>query len=66
MWSGDDLVLSMNYHWQVRIEAEVQVLELDESYLAPYTFDYTLRVEEARAFAEEVAHYRSVGGSFLL
>lgn len=42
----------------VRIKAEVQVLELDESCLAPYTFDYTIRVEEARAFAEEVANYR--------
>ncbi|KAG0586431.1 hypothetical protein KC19_2G090200 [Ceratodon purpureus] len=42
----------------VRIKAEVQVLELDESCLAPYTFDYTIRREEARAFAEEVANYR--------
>ncbi|XP_024400955.1 uncharacterized protein [Physcomitrium patens] len=42
----------------VRIKAEVQVLELDESCLAPYTFDYTIRVQEARAFAEEVANYR--------
>lgn len=42
----------------MRIKAEVQVLELDESCLAPYTFDYTIRVQEARAFAEEVANYR--------
>jgi hypothetical protein len=45
---------------QVRIKAEVQVLELDESCLAPYIFDYTIRAEEARAFAEEVANYRSL------
>ncbi|KAL3688956.1 hypothetical protein R1sor_015265 [Riccia sorocarpa] len=44
----------------VRIQAEVQVHELDDTGLAPYTFDYTLRMEEARAFAEEVAHYRQV------
>ena len=43
---------------QVRIEAEVQVLELDESYLAPYTFDYTIRIEEAKAYAKELAKYR--------
>ena len=42
----------------VRIKAEVQVLELDESCLAPYTFDYTIRVEQARQYAEEVATYR--------
>ncbi|KAG0621679.1 hypothetical protein M758_3G040000 [Ceratodon purpureus] len=41
----------------VRIEAEVQVLELDESYLAPYTFDYTIRIEEAKAYAKELAKY---------
>ncbi|CAK9238252.1 unnamed protein product [Sphagnum troendelagicum] len=43
---------------QVRIEAEVQVLELEDADLAPYTFDYTLRMEEAQAFAREVANYR--------
>jgi len=46
---------------QVRIEAEVQVLELDEADLAPYTFDYTLRKEEAQAFANEVAKFRRNG-----
>jgi hypothetical protein len=34
------------------------VLELDEADLAPYTFDYTLRKEEAQAFANEVAKFR--------
>ncbi|BBN10036.1 protein MpCCC2 [Marchantia polymorpha subsp. ruderalis] len=43
---------------QVRIQADVQVLELDETGLAPYTFDYTIRLEERRAFVEEIAHYR--------
>ena len=51
--------------WQVRIKAEVQVLELDDASIAPYIFDYTIRVEEAKAFAEELAKYRSVG-KFLL
>lgn len=45
---------------QVRIKAEVQVLELDDASIAPYTFDYTIRVQEAKAFAEELAKYRSV------
>lgn len=45
----------------MRIKAEVQVLELDDASIAPYTFDYTIRVEEAKAFAEELAKYRSVG-----
>ncbi|KAL2631043.1 hypothetical protein R1flu_015729 [Riccia fluitans] len=44
----------------VRIRAEVQVHELDDTGLAPYTFDYTLRMEEARAFAEEVVQYRQI------
>lgn len=36
------------------------MLEMDESELAPYTFDYTLRAEEARDYAEKVAMYWSV------
>lgn len=36
------------------------MLEMDESELAPYTFDYTLRAEEARDYAEKVAMYRLV------
>lgn len=48
------------YAEQVRIQADVQVLELDETGLAPYTFDYTIRLEERRAFVEEIAHYRYI------
>lgn len=42
----------------MRIKAEVEVLELDDDGLAPYTFDYTVRMEEAQAYAEELASYR--------
>jgi hypothetical protein len=42
------------------------VLELEDADLAPYTFDYTLRMEEAQAFAREVANYRSVEIDFML
>lgn len=42
----------------IRIKAEVRVLELDESCLALYTFDYNIRMEETRAYAEEVCKFR--------
>jgi hypothetical protein len=38
--------------WQVRIEAEVEVVEMADEDLAPYTYDYTMRVEEAQAHLE--------------
>ncbi|CAM6087999.1 unnamed protein product [Calypogeia fissa] len=43
---------------RVRIEAEVQVFDISSGGLAPYTYDTTIRLEEARAFAKELAEYR--------
>ncbi|KAJ7516469.1 hypothetical protein O6H91_22G059400 [Diphasiastrum complanatum] len=43
---------------KVHIVAEVEVLELEDSDLAPYTFDNTIRMEEALAFAEKISKYR--------
>lgn len=59
LWTSDSINSAHACgHLQVRIKAEVLVLELDESCLAPYTFDNTIQRAEARAFAEEVANYR--------
>ncbi|EFJ12492.1 hypothetical protein SELMODRAFT_425250 [Selaginella moellendorffii] len=43
---------------KVRIVADVEVLELEDADLAPYTFDNTIRMEEALAYATEVAQFR--------
>ena len=38
----------------MRIEAEVDVIEMGDDELAPYTYDWTMRVQEAKAYQAEL------------